>query len=118
MNKPIATLLQNIDQEYLSSVSCVTQATEESKELLDQEFPLKRGSHKDADSYSMYYQNLVVHLNDGTATGLEHPAELIEACGRKAEPEAIVLENEHLHAEIEFDCHGKTRAIALEERDS
>lgn len=76
------------------------------KEFLDECFPLKKGSHKDATSYSLYYQNLIISLNDGSSTGLAKPGQMVAVNGAKADPESILLRNNGLHVEIEFDRHG------------
>lgn len=123
MNSPITNLIQRLDKEQLTTVCNVTacqfegiHAANDIYDLLDSEFPLNHGSHKDADSYAMYYDNIVVYLKNGMATGLANPAELIEVFGRRSEPDAIILQNDHLRAEIEFDKCGCPNCIALQER--
>lgn len=79
---------------------------ESATQVLDCEFPLQKGSHSDVQSYSMYYSNLLAYLNDGTTTGLVEASDLREVSGRRANPEAIVLDNGATSAELELDAHG------------
>lgn len=79
--------------------------------VLDSEFPLQKGSHKEVDSYTMYYSNLLVYLKDGSTTGLAKASNLREVCGRKAHPESIVLDNGDTSAELELDAHGSIRRL-------
>lgn len=78
------------------------------KEFLDSAFPLTDGSHKDAVSYIVYFQNLMVILADGSTVGLQAPSQFAAKSGPKDDPESIVLKHKDLHVEIVFNRFGKT----------
>ena len=73
------------------------------REFLDEIFPLAKGSHKDVKSYTVYFDHLMVTLNDDETTGLKSPRQFVAYCGEKSKPGAIVLKNHGLHVEIEID---------------
>lgn len=77
------------------------------KDFLDQVFPLESGSHKDVISYVVYYHHLLAFFQDGSQTGLQQPCQLVAVNGQRSEPEAILLKNNGLHVEIQFDRNGK-----------
>jgi len=77
------------------------------KDFLDRTFPLREGSHRDAVSYMVYYQNLLVILADGTTTGLDTPIQFVGKNGPTNEPESILLKHRGIHAEVIFDRNGK-----------
>lgn len=83
-----------------------TRVTGYAKEFLDSAFPLTEGSHKDAASYLVYFQNLMVILADGSTVGLKNPAHFAAKSGPKSEPDSIVLKHQDLHVEISFDRRG------------
>jgi len=83
------------------------------REFLDATFPLTDGSHKDAVSYLVYYQNMMVILADGSTTGLKNPAQFVAKSGAKCEPEAIFLSHQNQHVELVFNRHGVTGAQDL-----
>ena len=76
------------------------------KDFLDNTFPLSEGSHRDAVSYMVYFQNLLVILADGSTTGLQNPSQLAGKNGPTNEPESILLKHRGMHTEILFDCNG------------
>lgn len=84
-----------------------------SREFLDATFPLSEGSHKDAVSYLVYFQNLMVTLADGSVVGLQNPAQFVAKSGPKDDPEAIVLRNADIHMEIRFDRNGNVGATDM-----
>lgn len=84
-------------------------------DFLDEHFPLMMGSHKDAQSYGICYQHLIIHLSNGTSTGLRTPGDLAEVIGRRAEPEAIVLSNNYLSAEIDLHHSGAIKRIQIQD---
>lgn len=107
---------KNSSQTKSAIAACpVKGITAEIKTLLDQQFPLDHGSHHDAVCYSMYYQNLMVHMNDGSAAGLLNPDHLHEVAGRKSEPEAILLDNDRYAIEINLNKQGCSCLVALHE---
>jgi len=70
------------------------------RKFLDETFPLNHGSHKDVTSYGLYYQHMVAYFADGSCTGLANPAQFVAFSGRQDCPDAIILKNNGLHAEI------------------
>ncbi|WP_417528229.1 malate synthase G [Marinomonas shanghaiensis] len=80
------------------------------KDFLDQVFPLESGSHKDVISYVVYYHHLLAFFQDGSQTGLQQPCQLVAVNGQRSEPEAILLKNNGVHVEIQFDRNGKNGA--------
>ncbi|WP_409419134.1 malate synthase G [Marinomonas sp. RS-M-Aa-14] len=77
------------------------------KDFLDDVFPLESGSHKDVISYVVYYHHLLAFFQDGSQIGLKQPCQLVAVNGQRSEPEAILLKNNGLHVEIQFDRNGK-----------
>ncbi|WP_438862778.1 malate synthase G [Neptunicella sp.] len=76
------------------------------KDFLDQAFPLTNGSHHDVTSYVVYFQHLMAFFPDGSNSGLKQPGQFVALSGHKSEPETIVLKNNGLHVEIQFDRNG------------
>ena len=76
------------------------------KDFLDSTFPLREGSHRDATSYMVYCQNLLIILADGTTTGLQNPEQFTGKNGPTNDPESILLSHSGMHAEIIFDRNG------------
>ena len=78
------------------------------RQFLDQSMPLAQGSHADATAYAIRDAALVVTLKDargtGTAAALTNPAQLVGYRGDAEQPTAIVLKNNGLHVEIQFDA--------------
>lgn len=73
------------------------------KAFLDKCFPLKKGSHQDAKHYELYYNNLMVVLNNGEMVGLEKPGQLIALNGPRSNPESILLINNGLHVQLNMN---------------
>ncbi|ABZ76855.1 malate synthase [Shewanella halifaxensis HAW-EB4] len=73
------------------------------KAFLDAKFPLANGSHKNARSYVVYYQQLLIFMADGTQTGLRTPKQFVALNGHKSEPTAILLKDNGTHVELSFD---------------
>ena len=76
------------------------------KDFLDAVFPLYAGSHREVQSYMVYYENLMAILADGSSVGLKAPSQFIAKCGPKDNPEGIALRNNGLHIEILLDKNG------------
>lgn len=83
------------------------------KDFLDKTFPLTEGSHRDAVSYMVYFQNLLIILADGTTTGLKQPRQFTGKNGPADDPDSIILEHNGSHTEIMFDRNGRTGATDL-----
>lgn len=73
------------------------------KTFLDNKFPLAKGSHKDACSYVVYYQQLLVFMKDGSQTGLRCSKQFVALNGPKSEPTVILLKDNGVHVELIFD---------------
>ncbi|SFJ78363.1 malate synthase [Halobacillus dabanensis] len=73
------------------------------KEFLDRAVPLTGSSHKDAVTYKVTDENLVVTLSDGSERKLAEPEKFKGYHGLPEDPSAILLENHGLHLEIQLD---------------
>lgn len=90
----------------------VQQMMNYSKKFLDTAFPLATGSHKDACSYVVYYQHLLVFLADGSQSGLKHPQQFVALSGHKESPDAVLLKSDDgVHVELVFNANGKRGAL-------
>jgi len=76
------------------------------KDFLDNNFPLKTGSHHDVTNYLVYYHHLLVMFKDGSTSGLQDSSQFVALSGSKNEPTSIVLKNNGLHIEIRIDRTG------------
>ncbi|TCK04722.1 malate synthase G [Marinobacterium mangrovicola] len=88
------------------------------RKFLDDYAPLEQGSHKDSTAYSINNGKLVVTLADGSESGLKDPSQLIGFNGDAARPDAIALEHNGLHFEIQVDADdmiGKTDAANVKD---
>ncbi len=86
------------------------------KDFLDQAIPLARGSHKNAISYHLNEQQLMVSLQNGEQSPLKVPSSLIGFSGSINQPETIVFKHNGLHLELVFDNNstiGKTDIAGL-----
>jgi malate synthase len=73
------------------------------KAFLDKTWPLAQGSFADAVSYAVDGGQLVVVLPGGIRTGLADPAGFAGYRGEASSPNAVLLQNHGLHAEIRID---------------
>ena len=71
--------------------------------FMDQVAPLERGSHQQSCGYRVEDGKLVVCLPDDTQTTLAEPGRFAGYRGQPQAPEAILLRNNGLHAEIRID---------------
>jgi malate synthase len=78
------------------------------KEFLDATWPLARGLHADAISYSVQNGKLTVGFSSGESTTLAAPSQFAGYQGDPAAPAAVLLRHHGLHAEIQFD---RTRSL-------
>ncbi len=62
-------------------------------EILDRQFPLISGTHKDVSTYLVYFDHLMAIKTDGTTTSLVTPSQFQDADGSLDGPNAIVLSN-------------------------
>ncbi len=72
------------------------------REFLDENFPLRAGSHVDSHSYAVAEGALEVVLADGTRTTTVEPS-LVGHSGAAAQPSAVLLRHNGLHVEIQID---------------
>ena len=72
------------------------------KTFLDQTFCLESGTHADATSYKVISGSLKVNLPTGLV-GLKNPEQFVGYQGDESSPTAVVLKNNGLHVEIQFD---------------
>ncbi|WP_428981107.1 hypothetical protein [Marinomonas phaeophyticola] len=77
------------------------------KDFLDDTFPLEMGSHQNACSYVVYYNHLLAFFSDGSSSGLKDPSQLVALSGPRNEPESLLLKNNGLHVELQFDPNGQ-----------
>ncbi|MEH7306184.1 malate synthase G [Neobacillus drentensis] len=73
------------------------------REFLDQAVPLKQFSHKEAVKYSVVNEKLAVLLRSGATIGLLDESKFCGYQGNPEEPSAILLKNNGLYFEIQFD---------------
>ncbi|MBA3981404.1 MAG: malate synthase G [Alcanivorax sp.] len=76
---------------------------EYARNFLDQAAPLASGSHKAATGYAIVDGVLVVRTENGE-TGLKDPAQLAGYRGDASKPTAVLVRNNNLHVEIQFDA--------------
>ncbi|MDT3672855.1 MAG: malate synthase G [Aromatoleum sp.] len=88
------------------------------RNVLNQAAPLAQGSHDVATAYTVSGGKLVVTLKDGSQTGLADPAKFVGYHGAPDAPSAVLLKNNGLHLDIQFDrSHpiGKTDAAGIKD---
>lgn len=71
------------------------------RDFLDQAIPLRTGSHHQACDYALRKGKLVVTLQNGDITGLEHPESFIGYNGDTAAPDVLLFRHNELHIEIQ-----------------
>ncbi len=76
------------------------------KNFLDKNFPLVKGSHVDVISYKISHNNLVIMLNDSSATEFKNRNQYVGFQGDIENPICILLKNNNLHIEILIDRNG------------
>ena len=79
-----------------------------SKDFLDAVFPLAAGSHREVQSYLVYFQNLMAILADGSCIGLKNPSQYVDKCGPKEEPSGIILQDQGVKVEIVLNRGSET----------
>jgi malate synthase len=73
------------------------------KTFLDQNFPLRDGTHTDATAYTIESGALKVSQRDGSTGTLKADDQWVGYTGDSAQPYSILLKNNGLHAEIQID---------------
>ncbi|TAL11553.1 MAG: malate synthase G, partial [Porticoccaceae bacterium] len=73
------------------------------REFLDASAPLSAGSHADAVGYRIVNNALAIRLDSGATTGLKTPAQWVGYQGNPDSPDCVLLKNNGLHVEIQFD---------------
>lgn len=77
------------------------------KQLMDELFPLSKGSHQDVCGYLVYYQHLLACHKDGSFTGLRQPSQFVALGGQRENPQSLLLKhNSGCHLELCFDMQG------------
>ncbi len=88
------------------------------RNVLNQAAPLAQGGHEQATGYAVADGRLVVTLENGATTGLADPARFAGFLGDAASPSSVLLRNNGLHLEIQFDRNhpiGKTDAAGIKD---
>lgn len=75
------------------------------RQLLDDAAPLLKGSHKDSTQYGVVGGQLLVTLKDGSQASLADPEQLAGYQGDAGSPDAVLLKNNNLHMEVQFDSN-------------
>ena len=74
--------------------------------MLDERFPLDKGTHADVKQYVVYFRHIMAFFKDGSHCGLAQPKQFVALCGHKETPESIVLKDNNLHVELKFNRNG------------
>ncbi|MFV0574595.1 MAG: malate synthase G [Vibrio sp.] len=82
------------------------QVIEYAKKFLDENFPLKEGSHQNVQSYNVYFHHLLATFPDGSQSGLAQPCQFVASSNPDVEPTSIVLKNNGLHIELIINRKG------------
>jgi len=88
------------------------------RQFLDQAAPLSAGSHADSTAYRINNGSLEVTLSNGQTVALAQPEKFVGFTGDIENPTSILLKNNNLHAEIQFDREhpiGKTDAAGIKD---
>ena len=73
------------------------------RDFLDKHFPLKDASHHHVTNYMVYYSHLIVMFEDGSSSWLDTPSQFVAFSGQKSKPDSILLKNNGLHVELQFN---------------
>ncbi len=73
------------------------------RQFLDQNLPLNNGSHANATSYQVENGQLIVTDGDGQQITLRDAAQFVGYLGGANNPSSVLLKNNGLHVEIQFD---------------
>ncbi len=83
------------------------------KNFLDQCFPCTTGSHTDVSNYFIDNKSLCMTLQNGEQVTLKNQLQLLGYKGLMAQPSSILLVNNGLHVELQFDPTGKIGATDI-----
>lgn len=73
------------------------------RQFLDQNLPLNSGSHADATRYQVENGQLIVTDSNAKQTSLRNAEQFIGYLGESDSPSSVLLKNNGLHVEIQFD---------------
>ena len=73
------------------------------RDFLDQSAPLAAGSHHDSTGYAVVDGALQVTLQDGSVSGLKHPAQLAGYQGDAAAPKSLLFVHNGIHFDLIID---------------
>ncbi len=88
------------------------------RNFLNESAPLANGAHEGTTKYAIEAGKLVVTLADGSTTGLKEEDKLVGFQGDEAAPVAILLQNNGLRFELQFDATspiGSTDAAGMKD---
>ena len=88
------------------------------RKFLDQAAPLASGSHADSTAYVIVNGQLQITLANGQTVALAQPEKFVGYTGDATDPTSVLLKNNNLHAEIQFDRNsaiGKTDAAGVKD---
>ena len=74
------------------------------KDFLDQAIPLVNGSHKDAVSYQLVEQKLVINLTNDQQSTLQNEDAFVGYTGNTSQPIKLAFKHNNLHLELVFDA--------------
>ena len=80
-----------------------TQVVARVHDLLDEIVPLASGSHADTVAYAVAGGRLTATSEDGTASGLGDPSQLVGHTGDAGSPSSLLLRHHGLHLDIQLD---------------
>jgi len=69
-------------------------------DVLDKQFPLRSGSHRDVKTYLVYFNNLLIIKSNGSTTSLVTPSQFLTADGSLDGPTAISLSTGEIHVQV------------------
>jgi malate synthase len=73
------------------------------RQFLDQNLPLNSGSHADATRYQVENGQLIVTDSNAKQTSLRNAEQFIGYLGESDSPSSVLLKNNGLHVEVQFD---------------
>jgi len=96
--------MNSLNRSYIPASLSLSNQQSDSNEtflgLLDSQFPLSEGSHREVTQYRVYFGRLLAHLKSGLCVGLTKPGEFLEFGGDRECPSSIVLKNAEQQIEL------------------